>query len=697
MVAEDRRAVQFQGKVRAPARFTFLLLALAVLVAACSSGAKKPAPAATTASTGTTAATAAPAGAPQSGTPAATSAAASGQATAASAATAQPISASRIETVKLAYDLLLDRYVKPLKSNDLLSAAWSAASHEAGGQVAAPKLGGDRNADWQAFSAQYQQLFSHGGQSDGKTVAFAAVDAMATSLHDDHTYFINPQENALRQQEFSGGQRFVGVGITLSNRAPFTVAQVIAGGPADKAGIKPGDAIVAVDGQNVERASQQDLGNRLRGDQAGSQATITIRRGGQTQDVTVTRAEIVQPAIETKIMPDGIGYIALHSFSDAYARFADGKNIAETLDAALNSFEQAGVKGWIFDVRDNGGGSEQTLAEVAGRFLPSGLVLVSTDRAGKVTQGPVDGHLFRMQRPMAVLINGQSGSSSELLSATLKEYGRAHLVGQRTAGAVNGGLETELPDGAAIQYTVVLAQSGKDRKTLDGAGVSPDDTVGGPGNVADVLSGSGDAQYNRAHDWVLQQTNGQASSAPTPVSNGSTLPADTLLKSLKPLAGTLDDVPAGPDRKDQGYLVFTHPNELAIGNASDVPDADAFAQKLRDRHWQGSYQQFYGQGDPPPYAVGIDLYRDATGAGDALKSNDYPTAIKSANAPAKLGDDTVAYTGYNEGDGISQVVWRRGRAVFTVQYTAQPGQDGMALALALARRIDARAASQPAP
>src|SRR5207248_893854 len=134
--------------------------------------------------------------------------------------------------------------------------------------------------------------------------------------------------------------------------------------------------------------------------------------------------------------PGGIGYIALHQFSDAYARFNDGRNIAETLDAALQSFEQGGVKGWVLDIRDNPGGSSQTLSEVAGRFLGQGNVLVSVDRTGATTEEPVDGHLFSVQRPLALLVNGQSASSSDLLSATMKEYGRAHLGGQRTAGAV---------------------------------------------------------------------------------------------------------------------------------------------------------------------------------------------------------------------------------------------------------------------
>jgi len=667
------------------------LTCLAVLLLACSG--KKAAPAPATTLTPRVVAGTVVAGVPNGGsTPSALT----------SAATAQPLSASRVETVKTVYDLLLDRYYRPLKPNDLLASAWAGAKQAAGsgaGNQPAPKLTGDRTLDWEAYRTQYEQLYRRAaGAVQGTALAFGAVQSMTAGLNDDHTYFLNPEDNKRRQASDSGGERFVGIGVTLSNRAPFMVVTIVTGAPADKAGIRPGDTIVAIDGEDATTLSSQSLGDRLRGGAAGSAVRLTVKRAaGPTDPIDVVRAQIVQPAIETKLLAGGIGYIALHNFADAYARFADGHNIAETLDLALQSFEQAGVAGWVFDVRGNPGGSEQTLAEVAGRFVAGGIVLQSVDREHQVSEGPVDGHLYPVQRPLAVLIDGQSGSASELFAATIKEYGRGHLVGQRTAGAVNGALETELPDGAAVQYTVVEGRTGKEHRLLDGAGVSPDETVGGRGSPEAVLAGQSDEQFDRAKEWVL----GQAKKSPIATVVGTpaaeALPAADIRKRLASFAAVQSDIPAGPGQGKFGDLVLTQPNELAIGIAADVPNAATFIETVRGRHWQGGYQQYFGSGEPAPYIVAVDFYRDVNGAYTAVTANDYPGGLKAVPPPAHLGDDTVAYAGYDAADGSSQIVWRRGRLVFTVQFTTAPGQSGLSEALTLARKIDARAATQPAP
>jgi len=637
--------------------------------------------------------------APPVGTAGARSSATAGPAPPGATPAPQALSPSRVETVKLATEVLLDRYYKPLNSNDLLNAAWRGASGKAppaAAQVTAPRLTGNRDADWSAFSAAYQQLYNRaGGAVSGTDLSFAAVQAMITSLHDDHTYFLSPQDNQARQAEDQGGG-IVGIGVTLGQGPPWTIQDVVAGSPADQASVKVGDVITAVNGQDVASAGSSTLTNLLRGDE-GTSLSVTLRKAsGGTATVTLQRARIVPPALETRLLPGGIGYIALHEFADADARYAGGLNIAQTLDAALQSFEQGGVKGWVLDLRGNPGGSSQTLSEVAGRFQPTGDVLVSRDRNGVLTDEPVDGHLFSVQRPLAILINGGSASSSELLSEMMKEYGRAHLVGQHTAGAVNGGLVVELPDGAAFQYTVVEALSGKNHTPLDGAGVSPDDAVSGRGDSSDILSGGSDAQYQDAMQWVLSQAAKRPTLALQPAPAGSALPYAQVQSLLQPFAALASDVPAD-DASPQGYLILTHPNELAIGIAADTTSAAQYADTVRSRHWQGSYDQFFGPGEPQPFIITIDLYADPAGAHAAASTDDFSTGLKQVAAPAKLGDETVAYQGFGVADGSDQIVWRRGRIVFTVQFTADPGQESFAPALAVAQKLDQQAASLPQP
>ena len=680
-----------------------LLCGVALLAAACTGGSKvrTPSPSATSAATSPSVnSAAAPSAVRASGTslPSGSvvpTAAATALATIPPAATPVPQTPSRVETVKLVYDILLDRYVKPLKPDDLLHDAWQGASDAANGSVAAPKLSGDRNADWQAFATAYQQLYAKSGSGPGTALAFAAAKRMIAGLHDDHTYFLDPQQNQQRQSSFAGGDSYVGIGVSTSARPPYTVESVIDGGPAQKAGIQAGDVIAAIDGSPTSALDVQSLTDRLRG-QAGQPVRLTLQHAdGGSSAVTVTRAQIVDPVLHWKVLSGGVGYIQLTQFADAYARFEDGRNIEETLDAALAAFEQAGVKGWIVDVRGNPGGSEQTLAELAGRFLAQGIVLQSTDRAGHVTQSPVDGHLFATQRPLAVLIDGDSGSASELFAATMQEYGRAELVGQKTAGSVNGALESELPDGAALQYTVVIARTGKNHAVLDGVGVSPDQQVNG--KPADILAGETDPQFAAAKSWVLAQAAEQPTlpaGTPTP---SVAMSADALRAAFKPYATTNNDVPAGPAQARFGDLVLTNPNELCIGIADDCPDPAALDAAAKARGWQGGYQEYFGNGEPAPYTVEYDLFADATGAETALKSDDYPFGLRATQSPAKLGDDTVAYTGYDAADGSDQIVWRRGRLLVIVQVSVDPGQSGFDAALKLARTLDARVAAAGAP
>jgi carboxyl-terminal processing protease len=673
---------------------------LALLLVACSGGKKNqpgsPSTVASSPSVGAaaTASSPAPATITPSGTivPAGTASALS---PIAAAATPAPQTASRVETVKLVYDILLDRYYKPLKPDDLLDSAWSGASAAAGGGGASPKLSGDRKADWQSFAAAYDGLFAKSGKSAGTQIAFGAVQAMIRGLHDDHTYFLDPQANQQRKADEGGGNSYVGVGIAISQGAPYTVETLIAGGPAERAGVHDGDIIAAIDGTATAGLDEQALTARLRGD-AGQPVRLTLKHpDGSSSDVTVTRATISTPALQWKVLDGGVGYLRLSNFADAYARFDDGHNVAETLDIALNAFERAGVKGWIVDVRGNPGGSEQTLSEMTGRFLAQGIVLDSTDRAGHVTQSPVDGHLFAVQRPLAVLIDGDSGSASELFAATLQEYGRAHLVGEKTAGSVNGALESELPDGAAIQYTVVEARTGKNHTVLDGVGVTPDQQVGG--RAADILGGQSDTQFAAAKTWLL----GQATKIPT-LAVGTPTPsvatsATALRAKLAPYAAKSDDVPQGPARDRFGDLLLTNPNELCIGIADDCADPAALDAAAQRRGWQGGYQEYFGNGEPAPFVVEYDLYADASGAQVALSTDDYTFGLQAVQPPATLGDGTAAYAGYGPADGSDQIVWRRGRLLIIVQASVDPGQSGFASALALARTLDARIAAQGAP
>src|SRR5207248_3981296 len=118
----------------------------------------------------------------------------------------------------------------------------------------------------------------------------------------------------------------------------------------------------------------------------------------------------------------GIGYMKLSQFPAGYQKLSDGRVLGDALDSALNGFEAEGAKGWILDLRGNGGGHTESIATLTGRFISSGVEEIDVDAKGHRFEVPVDGHFFPHQHPLAVLINGGSGSAAEITAAAVKDF-----------------------------------------------------------------------------------------------------------------------------------------------------------------------------------------------------------------------------------------------------------------------------------
>ena len=497
-----------------------------------------------------------------------------------------------LETVRIAFNLLMDKYYKPVTSNDLLQAAWNGVAGQVSGAAsAAPTLTGDRTADFRAFSDSFSRVASHG---DAARDADAAVSGMLRSLGDDHTYFLNQQEYRARQQDFQA---------------------------------------------------------------SGS-----------------------QPVFSAKLLSGGIGYLRLTIFPAGYQKLPDGKTLAEELDSTLSSFEAQGVKGWVLDLRDDPGGHTESISTLAGRFIPSGVLAVSLDSKGQRMELPVDGHYFPQHHPLAVLINGGSGSASEITAAAIQDYGAGRLFGTRTAGSVNSAEAFPLPGEVGIQYTVAQVLTGKTLKPLDGVGVEPDQTVDQP-----------DAQLSAAETWL------EGAGASTPAPAGTTDPAtgvlpDTQIRSeLEAYGAKASDIPPLPNLRLLGDEVVDTPDEYA----ECAPSVQQLTRTVLQRGWEGEFDQFFGNGDPFTYAVSIDIYKDAAGAQQAIQTNDLPQEFQTVTLPVRIGDQTVAEKGIVASLGQTRLEWRRGRLVFSALYYSEPGIESFDPLVQIARAIDGR--YQPNP
>ncbi|MGI8553914.1 MAG: S41 family peptidase [Dehalococcoidia bacterium] len=406
---------------------------------------------------------------------------------------------SHIRTVSGAYRDLLADFLRPLDPVSLLNAAWSGATAEAAREegndltISAP-LFTESGPDpaWQSFAGSYDALVqATQGRVDQVQMAFAAIAKMAASVAEGHTYFILPDAFAQEGKE----THISGIGVTLSGKAPpFVVSDVLIGGPANRAGVLPGDSITAVDGCDTSSLTSTTLSTRVRGT-AGTHVHITIDRPSVGPvDFDLVRARITFPALDSRLLADGTGLVRLHSFPAAGTKLQDGKSIGAELDSVLASFRAANARRWILDLRGDPGGRVDGLQAVAGRILPSGAIFSFSDRGGQKSTIVTNGTRITDPPLAAVLVDGGTASAGEILASAVQDEGVATVIGTQTAGVANAAQLVSLADGAGMSITHWQTATVHGRP-LNGEGVTPDIQVAR--NPSDRSSGA-DAPLDRA-------------------------------------------------------------------------------------------------------------------------------------------------------------------------------------------------------
>jgi carboxyl-terminal processing protease len=609
---------------------------------------------------------------------------------------------THLTVIQAQYHILLSSYWQPLDPADLLNAAWTGATGYLTQKgvpfsTPAPVISGDEDQAFATFAAAWKALVAEtAGQADPQQLAFAADESMGDSLRDDHTGFIDPDTYKQLQVALGGADTpSIGIGISGGQNPPHLITDVAPGGPADQAGVRPGDTIVAIDGQDVTNLGGSDYRALLR-KPAGATITLTVERPNAGQlTLTVTVGPYRFPIFSSTVLPGGIGYMQLRSFPSPWSTLSDGKTLPQELDDALAKFEQAGVTMWILDLRNNPGGSTAANQAVIGRFLADGRTAVAFDARGHRSESLVDGHPFPAQRPLAVLVNSNSFSSSEITASALHDYGRAILVGSQTGGGLATAEIFPLPEGAAVEVNVAPTVAGKTEAQIDLTGVPVDIETPAP-NAEQLAAGK---QADPAIAAAVKALQGQQV-APQPAPNDGTLPREQLQALLAPYQVTADQVPPAPEitvEKLLGTYTINTANEWVNYEA---PAADAYAarQLPRQRGWQGAVFQFFGEHpNGAMMQTEIDLYATDSGAAAALASNDVPDLQDAVPPPIQLGDGTVAYHGKWLATGTYAITWRRGRVLFTVALNTVPGEESFDPLVQLAQTIDALWQAHPLP
>jgi carboxyl-terminal processing protease len=280
------------------------------------------------------------------------------------------------------------------------------------------------------------------GDIDSKKETYGAIRGMLETLGDDgHTRFLTPEERAQNDQSLSG--TYVGIGVQLEKeKGEVVVAAPIQDSPAEKAGISPDDVLVAVDGKSVRGDDISEVVEKVKG-QVGTTVELTVLHEGEKREYDLRRAEINSPVVSWAVIPDSdVAVVLLSSFSD---------DSAKELQDAVEEARAAGARRFVLDLRNNPGGRLDQAVQMAGYFLePGSVVYIRKDASGEREEIKVEGNTEPTDAPLAVLVNGGSASSAEILAGALRDNGRATVIGETTYGTGTVLSEFVLRDGSSI-------------------------------------------------------------------------------------------------------------------------------------------------------------------------------------------------------------------------------------------------------
>jgi carboxyl-terminal processing protease len=326
----------------------------------------------------------------------------------------------------------------------------------------------------QAWDILHNQYVGADGL-DGTKLADGAIDGLTQAVGDEgHTRFLTKDERQRENAELAGS--FTGIGIQVDQRdGQLVVAGVFPKSPAQEAGLKSGDRIVAIDGQDTARRPLDDLLGSLRG-ASGTSVRLSVEHppASTATDVTVTRREVQVPAVEWAMVP-GTRTADVHLLE-----FSTGS--ADELKSALKAARAAGATALILDLRGNPGGYVNEAITTASQFLKDGIVFKDRDASGNETPHPVEPGGLATDLPLVVLVDHGSASSSEIVAGALQDAGRARLVGQTTFGTGTVLHEFGLSDGSALRVGT-LQWLTREGHQIWHQGITPDQAVALPADA----------------------------------------------------------------------------------------------------------------------------------------------------------------------------------------------------------------------
>lgn len=293
-----------------------------------------------------------------------------------------------------------------------------------------------------------------------QVLAQPTVPTLLHALHDRYTHYLSPSEYKVARRAYAGG--YGGIGVTVVPAPGGLLVERIVRGPARVAGIKPGDTILAVDGAATAALSFEEAMGRIIG-RPGSSVALRVRREHHTLTFRLVRRQFRLHAVHARLA-GSVGVIRLDSFP---------KGAARTTRSAVRTLVRQGAQALVLDLRGNPGGLLSQAVAITSLFVRPGASVVSLAGAHKPLRILYATGATATTIPLAVLVDGNSASASEVVAGALKDHGRATIVGLPTYGKALVQQVVRLPSGAALKLTVAryLTPAGVD---ISHGGVQPD-------------------------------------------------------------------------------------------------------------------------------------------------------------------------------------------------------------------------------
>jgi len=346
---------------------------------------------------------------------------------------------------------------------------------------------------WEAWHIVQDHFY--GDASDQQARTYGAIRGSVDALGDPYTVFVEPQQREREQEELRGS--FGGIGAWVERSADGRVLLTpMDGRPAAEAGILAGDELVAVDDVPITADMPFDDVLALVRGQAGDIVRLTIRRENAAEPMTfdVRRAEIVTPSVSYELKEPGIGYVRLSIFNE---------RTGDELQNALKELGDQGARGYIIDLRNNGGGLLPAAIDVASEFLQDGIVMFERRNNAQEKPYPVKAGGVLPDAPVAVLVNSGTASASEIVAGAIQDNERGVLIGTKTFGKASVQLIFDLSDGSSVHVTNAKWLT-PERQEIDGVGLTPDIIV----QISDQdRENDRDPQLEQAIDY-LRENNG---------------------------------------------------------------------------------------------------------------------------------------------------------------------------------------------